>query len=223
VRRFQSDPKVRIFLGNDAAAEGLNLTAASHVVFFEQDWRPGKIAQKEDRAHRIGQQGNVTITQLVLEGSIDANMMRAVVEKMDVADRVLDRMGDGAVADEVVKAALGEADFLSTGKVKPVAVTRAEVLRDAPKVSPELCALAHRGMQRLAGVCDGAAARDDAGFSGVDVRLGHSFAGQMFLSPKQAVIAVRLCVKYRRQLGELSEEVRARAETEGVQWQRKSN
>lgn len=220
VRKFQTDPKVRVFVGNDAAAEGLNLTAADQVVFFEQDWRPGKIAQKEDRAHRMGQKGSVLVTQLVMEGSIDANMMKTVVSKMDVADRVLDRMGDDAISDEVIKSQMSEPDFVQTGKVRAVRISRAEVLKEAPKVSAELCTLSHRGMQQLAGMCDGAFTRDDAGFAGPDVRIGHSFANQLFLTPKQAVIAVRLCVKYRRQLGDLSAQVQEMADREDVQWRR---
>lgn len=220
VRRFQTDPKVRVFIGNDAAAEGLNLTAADHVVFFEQDWRPGKINQKEDRAHRMGQKGSVLITQLVMEGSIDGNMMKTVVAKMDVADRVLDRMGETEVSDEVIASQMSEPDFVQTGAVRTVRISRAEVIENAPRCSRALCELAHRGVQSIAGMCDGAVQHDDMGFAGPDVRIGHSFANQLFLSPKQAVIAVRLCVKYRRQLGALSDQVREMADKEGVVWKR---
>jgi SWI/SNF-related matrix-associated actin-dependent regulator 1 of chromatin subfamily A len=88
--RFQTDPSCTLFLGNDAAAEGLTLTAVSHVVFAESDWVPAKMAQKEDRAHRIDQSQSVLCSYLVLEGSIDAEMLRSAVEKLVVIDAVLD-------------------------------------------------------------------------------------------------------------------------------------
>ena len=68
-----------------------NLTAASHVMFAELDWVPGKLAQKEDRAHRIGQKDSVLCSYLVLEGSLDAHMAKVNVEKMKVIDAALDR------------------------------------------------------------------------------------------------------------------------------------
>ncbi len=49
VERFQNDPNcLVIFCQDQAAAEGINLTAASTVVFVEQGWVPGKIQQCED-------------------------------------------------------------------------------------------------------------------------------------------------------------------------------
>jgi SWI/SNF-related matrix-associated actin-dependent regulator of chromatin subfamily A-like protein 1 len=91
VDRFQNDPACDVFIGNDAAGEGLTLTAASHVIFAEADWVPAKLAQKADRAHRIGQHGSVLCSYLVLAGSLDAEMMRSVVAKMEVIDAVLDK------------------------------------------------------------------------------------------------------------------------------------
>ena len=60
-------------------------------------------------------------------------------------------------------------------------------------------------LMSLAGVCDGAAERDDVGFSGADVEFGHSLAnraaqGRAF-TVKQATMALKLITKYRRQLG----------------------
>jgi hypothetical protein len=57
-------------------------------------------------------------------------------------------------------------------------------------------------MKALAGLCDGARELDGMGFSGCDVQIGHSFAGQGSLSPRQTVLAIKLCRKYRRQLGD---------------------
>lgn len=91
VDAFQADPKVTVFLGNIiAAGVGLTLTASSHVIFGELDWRPGMVTQAEDRAHRIGQKNSVLVQHIVFEGSIDAEMAKRIVAKQEVIDKALD-------------------------------------------------------------------------------------------------------------------------------------
>lgn len=58
------------------------------------------------------------------------------------------------------------------------------------------------GLRQLAGVCDGARARDEHGFNAYDADFGHSLAEQSDITPNQVDAAFRLCTKYRRQLGE---------------------
>jgi SWI/SNF-related matrix-associated actin-dependent regulator 1 of chromatin subfamily A len=88
---FQADPEVRLIVGTmGAMGTGLTLTAASHVVFAEEDWTPSLVRQCEDRAHRTGQRDVVTVQHFVLAGSIDAMVASALVRKMDIMDRMLD-------------------------------------------------------------------------------------------------------------------------------------
>lgn len=101
VDRFQSDDTCRVFVGGiKAAGVGITLTAASTVVFAELDWTPGVVTQAEDRLHRIGQQNSVLVQHIVLEGSLDANMARTLVDKQAVIDAAMDdpveavRLGD---------------------------------------------------------------------------------------------------------------------------------
>ena len=90
VDRFQSG-KVRIFIGTiDGAGTGLTLTNASIVIFAECSWTPSALAQAEDRAHRIGQENQVLVQHIVLEGSFDATMARKIVDKREVIDAALD-------------------------------------------------------------------------------------------------------------------------------------
>jgi SWI/SNF-related matrix-associated actin-dependent regulator 1 of chromatin subfamily A len=82
VDAFQTDPRVRVFLGNEAAEEGITLTAAADVVLAEPEWVPGKNEQRVDRAHRIGQKDRVIVHILVVEGSLDAKILGAAANKM---------------------------------------------------------------------------------------------------------------------------------------------
>lgn len=93
VDRFQSDPSCKVFIGSiSAAGVGITLTAASKMIFAELDWTPANMLQAEDRIHRIGQEENALIQQLVFDGSLDAKMAETLVYKMGIIEQALDRM-----------------------------------------------------------------------------------------------------------------------------------
>jgi SWI/SNF-related matrix-associated actin-dependent regulator 1 of chromatin subfamily A len=80
VDRFQNDEQVRVFVANIVAAgTGLNLTAATQVVFNDLDWVPTNHWQAEDRAYRIGQTRTVNVTYFVARNTID-DFVHAVLE-----------------------------------------------------------------------------------------------------------------------------------------------
>lgn len=82
VDRFQTDPECTVFIGQiQAAGVGLTLTAASHVIFVEMDWKPGLLQQAEDRCHRIGQKDSVLCSYLVIENSLDDVLLASVEAK----------------------------------------------------------------------------------------------------------------------------------------------
>lgn len=91
VDRFQTDPGCTVFIGQiKAAGVGHTLTASSTVVFLELDYVPANLIQAEDRAHRISQVNAVMAYYLVLEGSLDASIIRKVIEKQEIAALALD-------------------------------------------------------------------------------------------------------------------------------------
>lgn len=59
----------------------------------------------------------------------------------------------------------------------------------------------HANLRVLAGVCDGAAARDDVGFNGPDSKIGRTLALLPALEPIHAAYARSFLGKYKRQLG----------------------
>lgn len=206
VDKFQKDPDCNVFIGNNAAAEGLTLTAGAHVIFVEGDWVPGKLAQKEDRAHRIGQRDSVLVSYLVLAGSIDAQMMRANVEKLNVIDNVLDRQTDYQPETEPVVTGAPASEFKREITVERQSFERLE--KEAKTLPAGVAELALQAMKQLAGSDhDYAQQINGVGFSKMDVQIGHSFAERLFLTPKQAVVAAKLAVKYRRQLGGIAEQI----------------
>jgi len=92
VDQFQTDPKIKLFLGNvKAAGVGLTLTAANSTCFVEFPWSPGQSDQAEDRVHRIGQESDsVNAYYLVAEKTIDIKFLEMLDEKRKIVDGVLD-------------------------------------------------------------------------------------------------------------------------------------
>jgi len=206
--RFQTDPKCRQFFGSiRACGEGLTLTAANLVVFAEQDWAPGKMSQAEDRAHRIGQKDNVLVKHYVIPGTMDAKMIKTTIEKQEIIEAALD-IDPGAWAAEPVFA-----------PAKPLG-KRTEIQEEGLLMTSTEIAAAHNGLRQLALYCDGAQALDGAGFSKVDTTIGHQLAARGNLTPGQAALGRRLCVRYQRQLSPevlKAMGVRAKPENEAAQ------
>ena len=91
VRRFQEDHACRLFLGTAAAGgTGLNLTAATLMIYYSNSFNGAHRWQSEDRAHRIGQTKPVTYVDLIAEDTLDAKILRSLREKREMADYLLD-------------------------------------------------------------------------------------------------------------------------------------
>jgi len=188
VDRFQRDPGCRLFFGSiRATGEGLNLTAATLVMFHEFDWVPSKMMQCEDRAHRIGQRDTVTVEVCVVNGTLDAQMAKTCLEKADLADRAL----DAEMAEEIRQVpTLARHEPLTRREDFEITVTREQA--DAIRYL----------LQLLATFCDGARRLDGAGFSKVDAIIGRQLASLPFLTPRQTILGAKLVLRYRRQLGD---------------------
>jgi len=191
VDRFQNDPTCTLFIGSTmAAGVGITLTASAHVIIGELDWVPGNVTQAEDRTHRIGQRESVLVQHLVLENSLDAHIAKTIVRKQEIIERALDVRAEddgGPVAEA------GHATHETSRKA---------VQEEAQTLTPTQIESTTRAIRLLAAMCDGARLIDGAGFNKLDAQIGKSLAGWSSLTPRQAVLARKICLKYRRQLPE---------------------
>jgi SWI/SNF-related matrix-associated actin-dependent regulator 1 of chromatin subfamily A len=96
VDRFQTDSKVKVFIGNiKSAGVGITLTASNVVVFNSFDWVPGNNEQAEDRSFRIGQKNNVTVYYQLHYDTVSLLMWFTVMKKQKNINKIISTNPDG--------------------------------------------------------------------------------------------------------------------------------
>ncbi|WP_331726710.1 SNF2-related protein [Streptomyces sp. NBC_00280] len=98
VDTFQAGDTPVLILSVKAAGVGLNLTRATHVIHFDQQWNPAIEDQATDRAHRIGQHRQVHVHQLLNDATLEDRIAALLVHKRGLSDAVL-AGGEKALAD----------------------------------------------------------------------------------------------------------------------------
>lgn len=98
VKKFQSDPKCKIFFGGTrSAGVGITLTAASNVIFLDLPWNPADLEQGENRAHRPGATyESLNIYQIISRNTIDSFMKKLLARKQDIINQLI----EGKVVEE---------------------------------------------------------------------------------------------------------------------------
>jgi len=86
--------QARFFVGQPhSGGIGLTLTAAHHVLYYSNDYSLEARLQSEDRPHRIGLEHSVDYCDLLCPGTGDAKIIKALVDKKELADIIT---GDNA-------------------------------------------------------------------------------------------------------------------------------
>ncbi|MBC7271500.1 MAG: DEAD/DEAH box helicase [Streptomyces sp.] len=98
VDAFQSGHTPVLILSVKAAGVGLNLTRATHVIHFDQQWNPAIEDQATDRAHRIGQHRQVHVHQIITDATLEDRIAALLTHKRGLSDAVL-AGGEKALAD----------------------------------------------------------------------------------------------------------------------------
>ena len=97
VDRFQTDDKIKIFIGNiKAAGVGITLTAAEVVIMNDLSFVPADHSQGEDRAYRYGQKNSVLVYYPVFENTVEKVIYNILQKKKGIIDQV---MGDGEYSE----------------------------------------------------------------------------------------------------------------------------
>lgn len=95
---FSTNPAVTILLVSlKAAALGLNLITANHVVLVDLWWNPTVEDQAIDRTHRIGQRREVQVYRITVKDSIEDNILKLQEKKRELVQAALGERADGSV------------------------------------------------------------------------------------------------------------------------------
>jgi SWI/SNF-related matrix-associated actin-dependent regulator 1 of chromatin subfamily A len=106
VDEFQTNPKVKVFIGNiKSAGVAITLTEATVVIFNSFSWVPGDNEQAEDRAFRIGQKNDVTVYYQLFLDTISIRMWNILQNKKDIIATI---MGDKKMDEEELLALMTE-------------------------------------------------------------------------------------------------------------------
>lgn len=91
INQFQTNPNVRAFIGITSAGKfGLTLTEAKTMIYYSNSFEFEVRNQSEDRVHRAGLKHPVTYIDLVVKGTIDKLILRALNEKKNLSNFIKD-------------------------------------------------------------------------------------------------------------------------------------
>ncbi|HMV24848.1 MAG TPA: DEAD/DEAH box helicase, partial [Saprospiraceae bacterium] len=89
VENFQEKDIPWFFLSLKAGGTGLNLTAAELVFLIDPWWNPAAEQQAIARAHRIGQNRNVTAIRFITRNTIEEKILRLQQKKQKLASEII--------------------------------------------------------------------------------------------------------------------------------------
>ncbi|EXG87138.1 DNA/RNA helicase, superfamily II, SNF2 family [Clostridium sp. ASBs410] len=89
VNSFKDDEIPLFLISLKAGGTGLNLTAADVVIHFDPWWNVAAQNQATDRAHRIGQEKQVSVFKLITKGTIEENILKLQESKKDLAEQII--------------------------------------------------------------------------------------------------------------------------------------
>ncbi len=92
-----------VLLSTEAAGEGRNLQFCHAMINFDLPWNPMQIEQRLGRIHRIGQEHDVQLTNLVSRGTLEEHLLEVLQAKINLFELVVGELDMilGRVSDDL--------------------------------------------------------------------------------------------------------------------------
>ncbi len=107
VARFNSDNTEVFLISLKAGGTGLNLTGADVVIHYDPWWNESVMNQATDRAYRIGQDRSVQVYKLIMQDSIEQQIIKLQEKKTALSGIVMNAASAGALKTEEILELLG--------------------------------------------------------------------------------------------------------------------
>lgn len=91
IERFRD--KIPLLLSTESGGEGRNLQFCNTIINFDLPWNPMAIEQRIGRIHRIGQEREVFVFNLVVRGTLEEQILRILDEKINMFELVVGEIG----------------------------------------------------------------------------------------------------------------------------------
>jgi SWI/SNF-related matrix-associated actin-dependent regulator of chromatin subfamily A3 len=109
---LHSDPSCKVMLASLAVCSvGLNLVAANQVILADSWWAPAIEDQAVDRVHRLGQTRDCKVVRLVVEGTIEDEVLEIQAKKRKLASEAFGEK-DGRKKRKETRGTLGDIERL---------------------------------------------------------------------------------------------------------------
>ncbi len=96
LKAFKVDPECRLLIATPASAkEGLTLTVANNAIFYDRSFSLDDYLQAQDRIHRISQEKDCTVSNIVAVGTVDE-----WVDTLLAAKQLAAQLGQGDITRE---------------------------------------------------------------------------------------------------------------------------
>lgn len=89
LKAFQACPNGQLLCVTSAGGIGLNMTNAHIAIFLDKDWAPANNVQAQDRLHRLGQNENVMIYELLTRNTIEEALEHLLDRRMFDTNQIL--------------------------------------------------------------------------------------------------------------------------------------
>jgi len=90
LEEFKNNPdRTVLLMSYGAGSVGLNLQFCRYVFLFDRWWNPAVEDQAINRAHRIGATGSVTITRMMMAGTIEQRIHEILEAKRELFNEIL--------------------------------------------------------------------------------------------------------------------------------------
>lgn len=138
IEKFWRDDRIRVFLGTDAAGEGINLQVARYQINYDIPWSPLKLEQRFGRVHRYGQKQVAVLYNVAVKPGIDEVVVEKLLRKLEgvarlLGDWIYDYIGTAVRPEEVRRIILQGEDIVDE---KVITERLARIRKDlhSPKV-----------------------------------------------------------------------------------------